>query len=470
MAQNFSSQIEFKVNKTNAINSQLIVDVYFDKHLLSEFQLLTSKINSIDTQLSGLIKISSDFLNTQIKIGPVSHQNTYKYLTDPYLLKQYLGNEISAHFWSQLSNRLEKLKTSRIQLLARLNKLNSIQTQLLTNLSGVKRPNTQIQLFLNKQTKSNHVQIKERIEHSNANKLQIEHRLVKGKHFLTQIRRVQARTLHNQLLISIYNNTNLRILYDFVSRGNSGNNWSVIAGGTASGDFSVQNLNTDIVEQVFRTTSKFMTIQCDTEVNQGIFNDTVAILNHNFTTSAIISMEASNDVTFSTVAYTTAIKSENENIYWIAPSLPLQSYRYWRFIISDSSNASNYLQIGTIVFGSSVIFSGEDFVDEVTRRKTHFADTIRTEGFSSVSNDRALKKAVTLTFRRLNYNKNNYQNLIDIIDEARTTLKCLWIPTPKYSSRFAVFGKLSDIPVENHKAISADADYIDIEITVDEAL
>lgn len=288
-------------------------------------------------------------------------------------------------------------------------------------------------------------------------------------HMRMQHNLVSGFRLNTQILHAIYNTTNLRILCDFPSRGTSGTNWTVIAGGTAAGDFNINNVNSDIVEQVYRSTAKVVTIQCDTEVSQGIFNDTLAILGHNFTTSASVTMQGSNDPTFSTVGLSETLTVETENLYWISEFLPQNSYRYWRFIINDTTNANN-LQIGTIVFGSSIIFNGECFTDDVVRRKTHFADRVRTEGYSAVSNDRALKRAVSLTFRRLDFNRDNYENLVGVIDYARTSLKCLWIPTPRFASRFAVFGKLSEIPVENHRALGSDADYIDMDVTVDEAL
>jgi hypothetical protein len=288
-------------------------------------------------------------------------------------------------------------------------------------------------------------------------------------HLRMQHNLVSGFRLNTQILHAIYNTTNLRILCDFPSRGNTGTNWSVIAGGTAAGDFGVNNVNSDIVEQVYRSTAKVVTIQCDTQVSQGIFNDTLAILGHNLTTSAIVTMQGSNDPTFSTVGISETLDVELENLYWISEFLPQNSYRYWRFIFNDTTNAAN-LQMGTIVFGSSIIFNGECFTDDVVRRKTHFADRVRTEGYSAVSNDRALKRAVSLSFRRLDFNRDNYENLVGVIDYARTSLKCLWIPTPRFASRFAVFGKLSEIPVENHRALGSDADYIDMDVNVDEAL
>ena len=92
----------------------------------------------------------------------------------------------------------------------------------------------------------------------------------------------------------------------------------------------------------------------------------------------------------------------------------------------------------------------------------------------SYSNDqpRTGKSELKQIYRtpQLNYGRANYSNLIQVVDYVRTSLKALWIPTPRFASRFAVFGKLSEMPVENHKVIGEDADYIDLDITVDESL
>jgi hypothetical protein len=211
-------------------------------------------------------------------------------------------------------------------------------------------------------------------------------------------------------------------------------------------------------------------LQSDTQVTQGIFLDTLAILNHNLTTSATVLLQGSNDVSFGSIPFTETLTIEKTNLYYIAPYLPLTSYRYWRIDVTDTTNPDGYIQMGTIVFGSTIIFNGECFTDEVVRRKIHFADRVRTEAFSNVSNDRALKYSVSLSFKKLNYGRANYENLIEVVDYVRTSLKALWIPTPPFASRFAVFGKLSEMPVENHKVIGEDADYIDLDITVDESL
>ena len=289
--------------------------------------------------------------------------------------------------------------------------------------------------------------------------------------FGMQIERFRATSLGMQVRFILYNNYNLRVLSDFPSRGVTGENW--ISSSTAAGDFNVNNVNTDIVEQRWQSETgvKFSTLICDTQKSQGIGVDTLAILNHNFTTSAAISFEGSNESDFSTVGFQKNLTvNRNEDIYYIAPTYPTQQFRYWRLICNDPTNPYNYLRIGTIIFGSSIIMQGESFVDTVRKRKIHFSDKVATEGYTNVSNDRSLKTAINIDFAKIAYARGNYNALMRVFDFSRTSLKCLWIPDPLKPSRFAVFGKLSTMPEETHLNMGDGADYVDFSMEVDESL
>jgi len=298
-------------------------------------------------------------------------------------------------------------------------------------------------------------------------------------------------TLGMQATISLYNTTNLRFLCDFPSRGLStavgtnqwgnpagqGENWK--ANFTEAGDFSPFNLNTDIVEQVWRSPDGYTTginLDCDTERPQGVFLDTFAMLNHNLTTSASVNLIGSNDPTFGVTGVVIPLlpRLNDPNTYYIAPTLPNVGYRYWRIAIDDASNPDNYLQIGTVVFGASQIFVGECFVDEVEFQLQDFADTVETEGFTNVSNSRTQKKVLRLDFRSLNFTKGNFKTMRSMFAYARTVLKCLWIPTPDavnedYTARFALFSKMVQIPVERHNNKGATADYVSFTVELDES-
>jgi len=294
-----------------------------------------------------------------------------------------------------------------------------------------------------------------------------------------------------QAVIALYNTNLLRVLRVFPSRGNSlaagvnawgniagiGDNWK--ANSTAAGDFHVSNLNTDIVEQVWRSNATFtgVTLDCDTERPQGVFLDTFAMLGHNLTTSATINLLGANDSTFGSVGVVIplTVLASDPNIIYIAPELPTTGYRYWRIAIDDGTNPDpNGLQIGTIIFGAGSLFFGECFVDEVDYKLQDYADSVNTEAFTNVSNSRAQKKTLTLEFRVLEFALNNFKLLRRIIQEDRTVVKTLWIPTPsatdqEQTQRFAVFAKLSEIPSERHKYIGGDADYVTLTVNLDES-
>lgn len=276
-----------------------------------------------------------------------------------------------------------------------------------------------------------------------------------------------------QFRSALYNTTNLRILVDFPSRGTTGTNWtSTTTQSSTTNSFSVNNLNTDIVEQYWRSATGVLsaTLTCDTQLPQGVYLDTLAILNHNLSGSATVILQGSNDPSFATIPVDIELEYEATNMYYIAPTLPLLPYRYWRLNVSDAGSPDNFLRIGTIVFGSAIIFSQESFVDQVQFGQKQFVDKVYTEGFTNVSNDRGKKKYLNLEFRNLAYGRVNFQNMRELFDYAGTTLKCLYIPVPQQPSRFAVFAKMNEIPAETHNYKGADADYVDFSISVDESL
>ena len=280
-------------------------------------------------------------------------------------------------------------------------------------------------------------------------------------------------TLGMQTRVVLYNTRNLRILYEFDSRGTDDLNWTVSSGGTASGDFGVNNVNTDIVEEVYRSASTQIAIDCD--AGGGVSPDTFYIGNHNLTTGATISVQGSDDPNFGDVNVQFEMDATETNAYYIVPTanFPFELSRYWRFNITDSANADGYIQMGAILFGSAVIFQGDCITDRLTRGDRHFKDEIRTEGFTTVSNDRALKRIVGFSLRNISLNNQNYQNFREASEEIRTSLKALWIPMARQPDRFGAFAKLTEMPRETHNVkgdASEDLDFVDWDVNVDESL
>jgi hypothetical protein len=265
---------------------------------------------------------------------------------------------------------------------------------------------------------------------------------------------------------------NLRILYQFPSRGTGGGgNWT--ANSTKAGDFAASNLNTDIIEQKWRSDDTVVTgvvLVCDTGLPQGVFLDTFAMLGHNMSTSATVLLEGDENPFFTSPGFSQQISMERNNSYWIAPDQPNVGFRYWRLSIDDPTTLEDHIEIGTIIFGEALIFFAEQFSNPVRLTKKHYSDKVYTEGFTNVSNDRTIKKSLGLIFQNLAISGRNYAGLNAIMDTARTNLKCLWIPTPQYPSRYAVFGKFTELPSEEHNDIGESADYVGMNVEVDESL
>jgi hypothetical protein len=310
------------------------------------------------------------------------------------------------------------------------------------------------------------------IQGSKARAMEILLRIANRPHQVgSEVDRLHATNIGMQTRLVLYNTKLLRIMMDFPSRGTTGSNWT--ASSTAAGDFSVNNLNTDIVEQRWESAAAdtSVVLSCDTQVAQGVPIDTVAILNHNLTSSATITAEGSTSSIFSTIQETFNIEVTPTNAYYIAPTFPTLQSRYWRFFVNDPTNPDAQLKIGTIIFGTTIVFQTRDHTDNVTRKNKHFSDKVPTEGFTNVSNDRALKRAVSLEFRSMPYDRGNFRNIVSVFTTARTSLKCLWIPDPQDPTRFAVFGKLVQIPDESHRNMGPGAaDVVDLSLEVDESL
>jgi len=427
-----NDQVQLKTSGVQEVKGQTNLSIDKSKNFSSQFDRRNTDSSKVEAQASLKITNALNTKYTEFSIGTVVQEICGEggYLTGPYLVDAYLTRQICTQLFSQVT-----LMTTHSQDVA----------------SQVSRSLTDKVSFLNSQTLRG---------------------INKSNSFGSQFDRVQTKTFGSQVLKALYNATNIRVLYNFPSRGSDGLNWT--ANSTLAGDFSVNNLNTDIVEQQWRSAAGVktgITLSCDTDISQGIFMDTLAVLNHNLTRSATVSLQASNDAGFSTIGLTENLTViDDPNIYYIAPILPTSSFRYWRFIINDSTNTASNIQIGTIIFGSSVILQGDNITDDVSRDTVHFSDKVQTEGYTNASNDRAIKYSVGVEFKFLDYEKGNYKSLVKAFKTIRTSLKALWIPDPKNPERFAVFGKLVKIPTERHKVISASADYVAFNVDIDESL
>jgi hypothetical protein len=396
------------------------------------------------------------------------------YLEQPYLEGHYLSEGMCASMGWEVNRVLIKPKEVASEVERQIvDKLNPIGAEVLRQIQDRERAiGMEVERVLFKERSIGTEVQRQIVDQIKVFGAEVLLRIEKTVPVGMEVNRFRSLHMGMQTRLVLYNDKLLRILCSFPSRGTSGTNWTSTS--TMAGDFSPNNLNTDIVEQVWRSASgvKAVILTCDTEIiPQGTDVDTFGILNHNLSSSATITVEGSDSPTFSPVEQSFSITPSPRNAFYVAPTAPTQQSRYWRMLINDSTNPNDYLEIGTVVFGTSVIFQGECFVDTIPRKWDHFADKVPTEGFTNVANDRSIKRKVSLEFRNLEYTGGNFEALLDLFEEKRTTLKCLWIPDPQDPTRFAVFAKLVDIPQETHRNLGADAaNTVDLTVDLDESL
>jgi len=449
-----SSQAEFTVIDFDSQHGQFLASLTQPQTFGSQFDVT---------------QVTSESGRFSMYVTPILHLHCGSYLMQPYLQDPYLLAKYCAHFRSQVNFEPQGIARARSQFEAVITKDDPRRAQFNAIIRSQYELSCQFQgVILNTVEFSN--QFEAVVDEDAFSGSQFEGTITDSAFVGGQFDGLVSFNLNSQFRAVLYNANNLRILCDFASRGTTANNWT--ASTQATGDFGVNNVNTDIVEQTWRGADLVKTsvlVSCDTGVPQGIFLDTLAVLNHNLTTGAVVFLQGSND-NFSTVEESIRIFVTNENFFYIAPTLPLNSYRYWRLSIDDATNSNDYLEIGTILFGSSTIFQGECFANPIRFKRIHFKDVVFTEGFTNVSNDRGIKRRLGLDFRSIDFSGGNYSNLVDIFETSRTNLKCLWIPTPAYPGRYATFGKLVELPDETHTDNGQDANYVDLTVEVDESL
>jgi hypothetical protein len=277
-----------------------------------------------------------------------------------------------------------------------------------------------------------------------------------------------------QVIGRLYNTTNLRILFDYDTRGDDGINWTSNSTEPSSTDsFHINNVNTDVVDQIWRSADGVtvgITLDCDMG-SFPAFIDTLAFLNHNMTTSAVVTITLSDNPGHAPLGETFGFFQDPSDSIYIAGDLPTLGWKYLRINIDDPTNPYGFIWIGTIVGGSSLVLTDtECFTQTVRRTPVSYADGVQTEAFSFVQNFRGIRRKTQMNFRNMVYTGPNWGRLDGLFTTINTTLKALWIPTPQFPLRYMTYAKMTKIPEETHNVISEQSDFVNFVIDTDEAL
>jgi hypothetical protein len=124
---------------------------------------------------------------------------------------------------------------------------------------------------------------------------------------------------------------------------------ATITPSTVDTSYPVTNLYDRIAAKVFRCTSK-TTLTLEFDLGSAHPADTIAIINHNMTSGASLSLKAGDSPNPSTGIATPTYRARD-----IWKAFTDTSKRYWKLEISDGSNPA-ILQIGQIIIGRRIAF------------------------------------------------------------------------------------------------------------------
>jgi hypothetical protein len=279
-----------------------------------------------------------------------------------------------------------------------------------------------------------------------------------------------------------YNLSQLRILWEIASDGStSANNYT--ASSYAGTGYEAVNLRSDFIERAWRSSACTAEwFQFDAGLGHIIGIDTAGILGHNLTNNAVITVYGYGDA-FSnapvsdadwyalTPEFTMTVQPNYENIYYIASVSAANQYRHWRVLIQDPTKPDGYISIGRFAAGEAMVFdTRENMTMDVDYSQINYKDELKLNGFSSISNNRALRSRLRLGFDNLDMESNdNYAQLQRMLTYCRDTLKALVIPDPRRPYRYSVYSKLSQMPQEKHRYIDDATSYATFDLEWDEA-
>lgn len=271
-----------------------------------------------------------------------------------------------------------------------------------------------------------------------------------------------------QVKLVAYNATNFRVLWEIKSDGVEMDNFT---SKSEEAGYPIRFIKSDIIEQQYRSqNADEQWVQWDCGFGRTMSLDTFALLGTNLTPDVSLVLrgygDSDDDAPLDDAAwaavdvYATITKPDNfdeVNVLWCAPTVPADQFRHWRLEIDDPTNPDEALRIGRLLAGSAMVFDGENCLDELRTWKVNYKNETNLNGYTRISNERAYKKNLSVSFRNLQIKEQtNYRLLDKYINYCRDTLKALVIvdPSDQYMMyKYSAYAKLDQIPVENHKYI-----------------
>jgi len=132
-----------------------------------------------------------------------------------------------------------------------------------------------------------------------------------------------------------------------------------------------ENLHNQRLAKRWRSTDpSAQTIVCNLGSAQAV--DTIAIMGHNISASATLTIEAGTADSWGSPAFTTSLTYNTAAVLKFLAAA--QTYQYWRFTIDDGSNSDGYVEVGRFWLGTYLALDPSS-LDSFTVTKTR-SDTV----------------------------------------------------------------------------------------------
>jgi len=298
----------------------------------------------------------------------------------------------------------------------------------------------------------------------------------------------------------MYNTNNLRILWEIGTDGLQYNNIITSTSGI-SADYGVLNIKSDLLEAKYRVAEKNIFIQIDvgrvddgtTPRTKSIAIDTLGLLSTNLTLDASIQVYGYGDA-YSSTPLATTIQSQGtliiskskrdlctndeyqNDLVYVSDDEDTRQFRHFLILIHDLNNLNSYLEIGRLIGGQSTILEennllngASNFNEQFNFEEVVYSDTVNLNGYSTIANERAVRRKVSLEFSNLNIISSNYRALKRMWGYCKDNKKMLVIPAPTIATYFHCYAKLANIPKQTINYVDNNNIFSNFTLEFDEA-
>lgn len=235
---------------------------------------------------------------------------------------------------------------------------------------------------------------------------------------------------------------------------------------TMAGDFDAYNVTTESTRRKWRSTTAISAQEFIIKAEKKSNLDVFAILGHNFTDAAVVTVQANISNNFAAPPVTKVL-AYNKDI--MMSTIPFGgNYEYYKITILDPSNPCGFVEMGRVVGGKVLqLIDNEDITDSYSIGKKDQSDTMKTEGFFRQSNENIITRTFNASFSKIRTDlgfDTNFKNLVSMFETVKTTRPFLTILDMNSPYKFSMWGQLTDVPDESYNIL----DYVTIPLRIEE--